>query len=321
MEYLYQLNARGYDSIEQIGKGSFGVVFKARHAATGQEVAVKVMQDIGGNDYRRRQIISEIQIMRKLTAMPNNVYTTKLLDVITPDNSEEMTKLPYVMLVMNYIESDMVNIMESAEDLDLTESHVVTMMYNILCSLNFLHTANIMHRDIKPANILIDSQCVPVLCDFGLARTCIKSKVESQISNEHKETASGRKSIAEVLDSQRNRRQQRRRRLSNHVVSRWYRPPEIILLEKKYDAAVDIWSVGCIFAELLGCLQDKIKKQRPNQILFQGNSCYPLSPRNNNSSKVNHRHKDQMEQIIRKIGFPSQEDQSFLSQSETSEYL
>ena len=158
------------------------------------------------------------------------------------------------MLVMNYVDTDMVSIMESAEDLDLTEDHIVTMMYNILCSLNFLHTANIMHRDLKPANILINSQCVPVICDFGLARTCIKSKVKSQISEEQKQTASGRKCIAEVLDSQRNHRQKRRRRLSNHVVSRWYRPPEVIMMEKKYDTAVDMWSVGCIFAELLGCL-------------------------------------------------------------------
>lgn len=105
------------------------------------------------------------------------------------------------MLVMNFVDADMGSIMESAEDLDLTENHILTMMYNILCSLNFLHTANIMHRDLKPGNILIDSQCVPIICDFGLARTCLQSKVKSQISEEHKQTASGRKSIAEVLES------------------------------------------------------------------------------------------------------------------------
>ena len=122
--------------------------------------------------------------MRKLTAIQNNVFTTKLLDVIVPESLEKNNELSYVMLVMNYVDTDMVSIMESAEDLDLSENHIVTMMYNILCSLNFLHTANIMHRDIKPANILIDSQCVPVICDFGLARTCLKSKVKSQISED-----------------------------------------------------------------------------------------------------------------------------------------
>jgi len=60
--------------------------------------------------------------------------------------------------------------------------------------------------------------------------------------------------ISEKLISDRNERSKRPRTLSNHVISRFYRPPEIILMEKNYDAYVDIWSVGCVFAELLNCL-------------------------------------------------------------------
>ena len=60
--------------------------------------------------------------------------------------------------------------------------------------------------------------------------------------------------ISEKLISDRNERSKRPRTLSNHVISRFYRPPEIILMEKNYDACVDIWSVGCVFAELLNCL-------------------------------------------------------------------
>jgi serine/threonine protein kinase len=72
---------------------------------------------------------------------------------------------------MDYVESDLKQLMKQIPKVELTEDHVITIMYNILCSLNFLHTANIMHRDIKPSNILIGSECQVKLCDFGLSRT------------------------------------------------------------------------------------------------------------------------------------------------------
>lgn len=73
-------------------------------------------------------------------------------------------------------------------------------------------------------------------------------------------------------------RRERPRALSNHVVSRFYRPPEIILMEKHYDASIDIWSAGCIFAELLTCAHANKKLSMKDKILFPGRSCYPLSP-------------------------------------------
>ena len=81
-------------------------------------------------------------------------------------------------------------------------------------------------------------------------------------------------------------RQKLTRALSNHICSRWYRPPEIILLEKSYDQSIDIWSLGCVFYELLFIAQmNKLLKQdlnlgnRPQdkRVLFPGNSCFPLS--------------------------------------------
>lgn len=144
--------------------------------------------------------------MRKLTFMKNNVFTTKLYDIITPGfnlssvdmkvkqpNNEELNSLSInqiiqnqlneykhvdlrgfkqIFLVIEFIESDLKKILNSVHrGTILEEDHIVTMMYNSLCALNYIHSANLMHRDLKPGNLLVDSNCCVRLCDFGLGRS------------------------------------------------------------------------------------------------------------------------------------------------------
>lgn len=73
-------------------------------------------------------------------------------------------------------------------------------------------------------------------------------------------------------------RKNMKRELTGHVVTRWYRAPEIILLEKDYGPAIDVWAVGCIFAELLGMMAENAPTFLDRQPLFPGKSCFPLSP-------------------------------------------
>ena len=76
----------------------------------------------------------------------------------------------HVFLVMEYFDSDLKKLLINSGKLAFSEEHVVTIMYNVLCALNMVHTSNIMHRDIKPANILVNETCRVRLCDFGLSR-------------------------------------------------------------------------------------------------------------------------------------------------------
>jgi len=76
-----------------------------------------------------------------------------------------------------------------------------------------------------------------------------------------------------------------KRELTGHVVTRWYRAPELILLEKDYTAAIDVWSLGCIFAELLGMIKENAPTFLDRSPLFPGTSCFPLSPDRANSQK------------------------------------
>ena len=75
---------------------------------------------------------------------------------------------------MTLVQEDFRKLLNSTPQIKLSESHILVLLYNMLCSLKYVHNAGIVHRDIKPANILIDSNCNVLLCDFGLARALPK---------------------------------------------------------------------------------------------------------------------------------------------------
>ena len=78
---------------------------------------------------------------------------------------------------MEFVESDVRKLLKNSKNIHIEEEHIITILYNILCALNTIHSANVIHRDIKPANILIDNNCSVKICDFGLSR-CLPAKSE-----------------------------------------------------------------------------------------------------------------------------------------------
>lgn len=115
-----------------------------------------------------------------------------------------------------------------------------------------------------------------------------------------------------------------KRELTGHVVTRWYRAPEIILLEKDYGPAIDVWSIGCIFAELLGMMKENCGTFLDRKPLFPGKSCFPLSPSDKPKNKKNGfpiDSNDQLAMIFNVIGTPNQEDISFVTDNMACDYL
>lgn len=115
-----------------------------------------------------------------------------------------------------------------------------------------------------------------------------------------------------------------KRELTGHVVTRWYRAPEIILLEKDYGPAIDIWAVGCIFAELLGMMKENAPTFMDRQPLFPGKSCFPLSPAKNPTEQRQgfpFSNQDQLAMIFQVIGTPTESDKSFVTDQKALEYL
>jgi cyclin-dependent kinase 2 len=120
-----------------------------------------------------------------------------------------------ISLVFEYLDTDLSR--HIRENRELCKSRVMKYTYQILSGLAYCHSHNILHRDIKPANILVDRATDTLkLADFGLARS---HNIPIRV-------------------------------FTHEVITLWYRPPEILLGAKTYDASADVWSVGCIFAEL-----------------------------------------------------------------------
>lgn len=156
------------------------------------------------------------RILREIKLMKklSHENVIKIIDLIPPPpNAEEFED---VYIVQELMETDLHRIVHSRQA--LTIDHIQYFVYQILRGLKFIHSANVLHRDLKPSNLLLNSNCDLKICDFGLARG--------------------------VEDEQAGI-------LTEYVVTRWYRAPEIMLVCQEYTKAIDMWSVGCIFAELM----------------------------------------------------------------------
>lgn len=114
--------------------------------------------------------------------------------------------------------------------------------------------------------------------------------------------------------------------MSVHVVSRWYRAPELILIETNYTGSIDVWSVGCIFAELMMMMKENAPTFMDRTPLFPGKSCFPLSPPGKKKVKVNefgfpNEKADQLNVIFDVIGSPNEESMGFVTDPNAVLYL
>ncbi|XP_037016610.2 mitogen-activated protein kinase 11 isoform X6 [Artibeus jamaicensis] len=159
-----------------------------------------------------------------------------------------------VYLVTTLMGADLNNIVKCQT---LSDEHVQFLVYQLLRGLKYIHSAGIVHRDLKPSNVAVNEDCELRILDFGLAR-------------------------------------QAEEEMTGYVATRWYRAPEITLNWMHYNqTAVDIWSVGCIMAELL-----------------QGKALFPGSD-----------YIDQLKRIMEVVGTPSPEVLAKISSEHARTYI
>ena len=136
--------------------GSYGTVYLVKHKVSGEYFAAKHLRNFDQGTKLARMAYREVAILTHLSKIRSaNCFISKLQQVIIAGHPERFSSL---FLIMEKMPFDLKSLLAN-EEMVLTEEHIVVILYNILCGINFLHSANIMHRDIKPANILIDDQC------------------------------------------------------------------------------------------------------------------------------------------------------------------
>lgn len=202
-----------YEELNVIGTGAYGTVYRARDLKNpGSIVAIKKVRVALTDDGVPMSTLREIALLKQLDASqhPNIV---KLIEVCHGKLLEREDQL-VIFLVFEHLEQDLSDFIERFRKSGLQRTLIQRLSKELLTGVDFLHSHRIIHRDLKPQNLLISSQGHLKIADFGLAK---------------------------IYDFE--------MKLTSVVVTLWYRAPEI-LLGQPYNSSVDVWSAGCIIAEM-----------------------------------------------------------------------
>ncbi|KAI1719733.1 protein kinase domain-containing protein [Ditylenchus destructor] len=208
----FQLEGTPYILEKIIGSGAYGAVGQAIDTRSNTNVAIKKIARAFAALTLIKRTLREIRILRELKH--DNIVS--VIDMFSAEGCQQDRD---IYLVMDLMETDLHQIIHSTQK--LTEQHNQYFLYQMLRGLKYLHSVGIVHRDIKPSNLLVNGNCLLKLADFGMARS-----IEQCIREEG--------SI-----------------MTQYVSTRWYRAPELLFSLLDYDTKVDIWSAGCIFAEMI----------------------------------------------------------------------
>jgi mitogen-activated protein kinase 15 len=242
-----------YKPIIVLGKGAYGIVWKAQEKRTKAFVALKKVLGAFNNDVDSQRTYREVYLLQSIRH-PNIV---RLLNVHRAKNDIDL------YLVFEYVHTDLQQLINEGFTDDDQKTYIC---YQIFSALTYLHSLGVVHRDLKPANILINSECIIKLADFGLARTVTEKTTDS----------------CPIM--------------TEYVATKIYRAPEVLLGSSTYSYPIDIWSVGCIVAELFASKPPKLLMHSTNVV-------------------------EQLERYFKIFGKPSEEDLAFTPISKPLEIL
>ncbi|KAG8464362.1 hypothetical protein KFE25_003425 [Diacronema lutheri] len=243
-----------YQVKKGVGQGAYGLICAAKDTVSGESVAVKKINNAFEDAVDCKRILRELKLLRHF----NHENVLSLRDIMTPPPGKPETWKD-MYLVTELLDTDLHYIIHSKQA--LTDDHIQYFAYQLLRGLKCIHAARVLHRDLKPGNLLVNKNCDLKICDFGLARGI-----------DHEATAN---------------------KLTEYVVTRWYRAPELLVENEQYNEAIDMWSVGCILAEFLG-----------RKALFPGRD-----------------YLQQLRLIIDVLGTPTASDLAIIQNEQAVEYL
>jgi mitogen-activated protein kinase 1/3/mitogen-activated protein kinase 6 len=208
----FEVDSR-YTIIEPMGQGAYGVVCAATDEVGGQHVAVKKIESAFEHITFTKRTLRELRILRHM----KHENVIDISSIFIPGDRKGFED---IYVISELMETDLTSILKSSQA--LTDDHCQFFLYQILRGMKDVHSAGVIHRDLKPRNLLVNSNCDLKICDFGLAR----------VNFDDPDWSSGA--------------------MTEYVCTRWYRAPEVLCCWSRYERCIDVWSIGCIFAEMLG---------------------------------------------------------------------
>ncbi|KAL8651516.1 MAG: hypothetical protein Q9210_003206 [Variospora velana] len=213
---------KSYETSEKLGEGTFGEVYKARSLKNGHVVALKKILMHNEKDGFPITALREIKLL-KMLSHPNIL---KLEEMAVERTKGEGRKKAIMYMVTPYMDHDLSGLLENPE-VEFSEPQIKCYMLQLLEGLRYLHANKILHRDMKAANLLINNSGILQIADFGLARP-----YDDPVPQLGKGGGEARRDYTTL------------------VVTRWYRPPELLLQLRRYTTAIDMWGAGCVFGEM-----------------------------------------------------------------------
>ncbi|XP_078723050.1 extracellular signal-regulated kinase 2-like isoform X1 [Lampetra fluviatilis] len=209
---------------KRLGKGAYGIVWKAIDRTTEEVVAIKKIFDAFRNRTDAQRTFREVMFLKEFDH-PNIV---KLKNIIRADNDRD------IYLIFEFMDTDLHAVIRKGRI--LKDIHKRYIMYQLLKATKYIHSGNVIHRDHKPSNVLLNSECVVKVCDFGLARSVGPLAMEGCAGSGVGGGGGGVRGDPALTEC---------------VATRWYRAPEILLSTPRYTKGVDMWNLGCILGEML----------------------------------------------------------------------
>ncbi|KAL8734943.1 MAG: hypothetical protein Q9166_001295 [cf. Caloplaca sp. 2 TL-2023] len=213
---------KSYEISEKLGEGTFGEVYKARSTKDGHIVALKKILMHNEKDGFPITALREIKLL-KMLSHPNIL---RLGEMAVERTKGEGRKKAIMYMVTPYMDHDLSGLLENPK-VQFSEPQIKCYMLQLLEGLRYLHANKILHRDMKAANLLINNHGILQIADFGLARP-----YDDPAPQPGKGGGEAKRDYTTL------------------VVTRWYRPPELLLQLRRYTTAIDMWGVGCVFGEM-----------------------------------------------------------------------